>query len=253
MISHPKIINLSLPKTGSSTLTRLFINHGGVHEGKHIKTTLFLMSLSQNKSRKDDIKDYFFKRQKLIKARVDSTTFMHFFQDELLEIWPEATFVHVRRNPMDWVISYINMLYEFQLSLQANPNYYLSCWANDYAKFQVPELDLNFLPKLIMNKEKLALVLDGLYYFWYVRSQKTHNTIQNANSKISTKLIDLNLVVTQLAEAAQVPISQMPVVQVSNIANKKLSSYKFIHASVMEISPSLESYKKANQFYGSLH
>ena len=249
MYNYPRIINLSLPKTGSNSVSKLFTGFGGTHEAEFIKSTNFIMENIKDFTKKEIVNDFILNRQNSINSRVDSATFLHFIQDYLVDIWPDSVYLHILRRPDEWVISYLNMLCNFIISLKKNPNIYIIDWSNKYAKYQFSELELQSLINVIENKDMLILLLDSFYSYWLDRSYKTNIIVRKCCSSISVKLTDLDQLGPYLARAAAVPLFKLPKVNHYNSGMKGNFRYELICDSIKSLSPSLNSFNQANDFY----
>ena len=252
MSNNPLIINVSLPKTGSNTIACLFAKFGGMHEGLHIKTTTFLINNYNSSDKHITYRNFLFERQKQLNARVDSSTFMHFFLPELLDIWPQSTYLHVLRNPLDWVVSYMYMLTQYAIQLNKSPNELLKVWSNEYLNFQIPELDLRLFPKLIYDEQLIVQVIDKLLIYWHARTHYTHSSINRASSCITTTLGRLNQELSILAAAAEVDLNQLPTIKVNNAAKRDNYTYRYIKDNVYRSSPCLSTFKRSRNLFNEL-
>ena len=246
MNQFPDIVNVSLPKTGSTTIDSLFAKFDGVHEGLHIKTTKFLMNQNSKETKNNCYKEYLFKRQQQLNARVDSATLMHFFLPDLLDIWPESTYLHVVRDPIEWTVSYLYMLTQYSVQLSTNTNSSLWDWSNNYLDYQFSGIRFSSFQLALHDPRFLARLIDKMLIYWHDRTVKTQLSLTLSSSfSITTTLPKLSDLASQLAICANIDPQLLPSPMKRNAAQKDSKIYPLLQKSVYDISSDLASFKQS--------
>ena len=106
------LINLSLPKTGSATLARMFDRHRSVHELWYGRSVDALLDREEGSRTDDDLDDFLLTRDQAARPEVDAATFLHLAGDRLPELFPDARFLIVLRPCVEWAASFLGMLME---------------------------------------------------------------------------------------------------------------------------------------------
>lgn len=209
-MEYPVVVNLSLPKTGSTTIYTYFEDSGACHEGLHEKTVDLIIGYRQGEIALDRLNAMIVRRQKYLKATIDSSTFLHLISREIVEIYPENTsYITILRNPVQWVKSYLGMLYQYGQDLQEGTAPFGRAWAARYGTFQAEELDPVILFKNIGNSDYLQRVSQNLLQFWINSELKIFNSVPSSRLcvfqiesladalKFISKLIDTDLILDQ--------------------------------------------------------
>ena len=164
---YPAVVNLSLPKTGSTTIYTYFKDLGAIHEGLHEKTVDLIIGYREGAISLEKLKAMIVRRQKYLGTQIDSSTFLHLISREIVEIYPESTtYVTILRNPVQWVKSYLGMLYQFGKDIQSGTAPFSRSWAARYGTFQAEGLDPVRLHECISDREYLDNVSRNLFQFW---------------------------------------------------------------------------------------
>ena len=172
-MEYPAVVNLSLPKTGSTTIYAYFEDSGACHEGLHEKTVDLIIGYREGAISLEKLNTMIVRRQKYLSTHIDSSTFLHLVSREIVEIYPESTtYVTILRNPVQWVKSYLGMLYQFGKDIQSGTAPFSHSWAARYGTFQAEGLDPVRLFESISDIDYLDNVSQNLLQFW-VDSQLT--------------------------------------------------------------------------------
>lgn len=245
----PKIVNLSLPKTGSTSIAELFIGHGGVHEGMHIKSVNHILGSPNPGKPNEATKDYLLYRQDKIQATIDSATFLHFFGDNITSLWPDSLFLQVVREPLPWLISYLSMIMEFGIALRQNQNPALHIWSKRYANLQCSGLDPVQLPDYLDDFNRFTEIVDGLLSFWNNRTLSTYSLINKLRRHSIILLPQLNESTDILAAAAQVSIDKLPSLSVHNARTNHSALNNQIKILAQDACKELGSLSRASATY----
>lgn len=106
------VINLSLPKTGSASLARVFGNYRSIHEMAHIDSVDTLLDWREDRLCDAQLDSYLLSRDARARPELDCATFLHLAADRLPGLFPEARFAVVIRPCADWAASFLGMMLE---------------------------------------------------------------------------------------------------------------------------------------------
>lgn len=107
------------------------------------------------------------RRQQHLKANLDSSTFLHLVAAEIVDLYPETTiFMTILRDPIQWVKSYLGMLYQFGKEIQQGKAPFDQFWAARYGEFQAKGLNPLRLYEQIDDEHYLESVALSLLEFW---------------------------------------------------------------------------------------
>ena len=166
-MKYPAVVNLSLPKTGSTTIYSYFERAGACHEGLHDKTVDLIIDYHQGSVALDKLKKLIVRRQHYLQANLDSSTFLHLIAAEIVDIYPKNTlYITILRHPVQWVKSYLGMLHQFGKEIQQGSAPFDRVWASRYGNFQANGLDPVRLFESIADREYLEEVSHNLLRFW---------------------------------------------------------------------------------------
>jgi len=177
-LKYPAVVNLSLPKTGSTTIYSYFQNAGACHEGLHEKTVDWIIDYYEGSVDPEELKKLIIRRQQYLKANLDSSTFLHLIANEVFDIYPKNTlYITILRHPVQWVKSYLGMLYQFGKEIQQGSSPYGRAWASRYGTFQAKSLDPVRLYENIQDSDFLQDVSQQLLQFWIDSELRIFNSV----------------------------------------------------------------------------
>lgn len=108
------LINLSLPKTGSTSIASIFRNYRSIHEAMHMETVNKVLDWREGKITGEQLDKFLLERDKKAHyPEVDSATFLHFAIDRIVKLFPEAIYLICVRNGDDWIVSIIGNLLQY--------------------------------------------------------------------------------------------------------------------------------------------
>ena len=99
------IINLSLSKTGSTSIYGIFSRLNSSHEFMNSETTETLFQWQEGKIDTVKLDKFLLDRDQKNKFQVDSSTFLHLAQDRLFYLFPQAKFLLCVRDGQSWITS----------------------------------------------------------------------------------------------------------------------------------------------------
>ena len=195
VLRFPKVVNLSLPKTGSTTIYEAFLNSSSSHEGFHVSTVDKIIDYYEGRLSSEQLKIFLLRRQRLLKTQLDSSTFMHLIAGEIQELYPATTtYICIIRHPCEWARSYLSMLYEVGRYLTATQNGHDLRWTIRYAEFQARSLNPILLFQESSNTEMLLTAIEELCIYWRKSIFRVHESI-DASSLISAPIEDIATVI----------------------------------------------------------
>ena len=209
LLQSPRLVNLSLPKTGSTTIGRIFEPVGGTHEGLHDLTVGFILDYLEGLITHQQLSKLLVRRQRLIRATVDSSTFLHLVAPEVYKLLPPSTlYLQVLRDPMSWAESYLSMLVGVGASLVSSPSNADLAWTSRYGSYQAAGLDPVTLYHNLDNEEYIVPIVLQLFLFWRRSVLRVQNAIP-PSQLCATPLTNLAKVIPMLADLIQVPLDSL--------------------------------------------
>lgn len=249
----PRLVNLSLPKTGSTTIGRVFASVGGVHEGLHDLTVSFILDYLDGLISHQQLLTLLIRRQRQIKATVDSSTFLHLIASELHSFLPQSTlYLQVIRNPTIWVESYLNMLIEVGENLTLSPSIADLAWTSRYGRHHSTILEPVTLYKKYHDNEFMVPVVRDLLLFW----QRSVSTVQQAipdSQLLYFSLDSLGTSLRAIAERIDIPYGKLNLNALSSNVGSRIPGIRdvvssrislAIHSSPTVYTASIELYKR---------
>jgi len=250
----PRLVNLSLPKTGSTTIGHVFAPVGGVHEGLHDLTVNFILDYRDGLISLKQLLTLLTRRQRQIKATIDSSTFLHLIASELYDFLPQSTlYLQVLRNPAEWVESYLNMLVGVGERLMLSPLTADLAWTSRYGRYQAATLKPLTLYYNYHDKDYVVPIVIDLLLFW----QRSVSSVQEAipSSRLFyLPLENLAASIPAIADFINLPLSFLNLeASVSNVGSKRPGVRDVISRHVsMAIYSSPTIYHTASELYNQL-
>ena len=202
---YPQLINLSLPKTSSSSLAD-YCNQFcfATHEAWHTEITKAIVKYYIGKYPNDSLRNFYLFRNIFFQHDVDSATFNHFFMNDLYDLFPSSAFICIFRDVCSWVASMLNMWSSFNSvhqarlaqndqSISKNSREWAN-WINQYSTLYSPHLSIYFPRRsnFDLNSNYLKRLSIELLEFWiqYSESIILFSSICPSLYTISMKNID---------------------------------------------------------------
>jgi len=184
-LKYPAIVNLSLPKTGSTTIYSYFRKAGACHEGLHEKSVDWIIDYHEGNVGLDELKRLIIRRQQYLKTNLDSSTFLHLIAAEIFEFYPKSTlYITILRHPVQWAKSYLGMLYQVGKEIQQGSCPYDRAWASRYGSFQAKGLDPVHLYENIEDRKFLQDVSQQLLRFWIDSELRIFNSVPSTHLSV---------------------------------------------------------------------
>lgn len=194
---EPKIIVISLPKCGSTSITRfssLYCN--SIHETWHSGITDSIVKHKFGLFPKLSLLNYFDFKYIATEVEVDSSTYNHFLFEDLLERYPNTSFIGVIRDPLSWCCSMLNMWGYFgRLVLFARQNsdsYDMKeirtwiSWINRYGTLYAPSLNsFSVFRACQLGSIRLLLpTFEQLLLFWIAYHKRLLASINTKDNRL---------------------------------------------------------------------
>lgn len=248
----PRLVNLSLPKTASTSIAELFSSYNAVHEGFHKQSVNYIIDYYEKKLTCKQLNFFILRRQKLLQIRIDSSTFLHLIAKELEDLWPSQTsFFQIIREPCSWILSYLSMLYEYGSEYSSCSDSDESKWSYRYGQFQVPGMDPVHLFRKIDNDEYIFYLIEGLACYWIRYTLHVQKSI-HPNRLHVYFLSDINDHWSRLAQAAGLPNDLRLVPRKENISRARPSAKKKLRNHFLNTLDRSVQLEKASTLFKSL-
>ena len=115
-----RLYNLGIGKTGTTSISGILRNYNAVHEHRFNEVVPKIIDWENNIITRDDFVEYIVAKEERRKFPVvDSSGFIHYYADILLEKFPDAKFILTTRDVESWFISDINNLFNHYEGLQS--------------------------------------------------------------------------------------------------------------------------------------
>ncbi|MEM7120321.1 MAG: sulfotransferase [Pseudomonadota bacterium] len=114
------LVNLSLPKTGTKSIAGLFANFRARHEYQFEAATKILEAYHHRRVERTDLSAFLLTRDTLGHLEVDSASVNFWFADLFVELFPQARFLVVLREPYAWLESVLAHLQRDVVEMKAH-------------------------------------------------------------------------------------------------------------------------------------
>ena len=200
-LTQPILINLSLPKCGSSSINDYCENMNSRHEAWHSGVTETYIKVLNNKYPKKAFLKYLEFRQIALGLEIDSATFHHFYAEDIINLFPSSTYIYIYRDPYKWILSMINMWsffndVHFHILKTGNEKEKSESknwikWLNIYAKVYSKSLNTYKVKEFSNKKEnsEFNILINDLLDFWVLTSR---NIISIKHNYQQVNIFNLN-------------------------------------------------------------
>ncbi len=196
------VINLSLPKSGSTSLAAMFPSLRTVHEFDHQRAVDALLDAVDG-GPTERLDRYLIDRDREARPNVDSGTFMHLAAHRLPILFPAARFVIVLRQGVDWAASFLGMLIEVKADVERSGPH-LRAWVRRYAEHVSPTLARLDLSRRLSVLAAAPALVEELAEYWGAHTIAALRSAPPARTLV-IDLASLDAIGEVLAEFAGVP------------------------------------------------
>ena len=142
---------LGAPKSGTHSLANLFGRFRSAHEPGWRSMIRWIVG-----ARQGDVRQFLKIRDRRLMLEMESSHLSSYFVGELAELFPEARFVHLVRDPCSWLDSYLND----SLSRRAS-----ATWRR-FRDFRFRAGEFRHAPQERVLEERGLYTLDGYLDYW---------------------------------------------------------------------------------------
>ena len=194
----PLIINLSLPKTSSSSLKDFCSEYvSATHESWHSGLTVAIIEYFQQRYDITSLLNYYTLRDIALEHKVDSSTFNHFIAADLVKSRSNSVFIYIYRDPISWISSFLNMWLSFYYihkhNLDNSTNLTSSVswinWINDYSTLYSSHLNTSLVHQCSLDlfdkhchSDIFQFLINDLANFWMTTSSNMLNLTSSTNN-----------------------------------------------------------------------
>ena len=155
---------IGLPKTGTTSMARIFKRYRSGHEVWFAETVTHVMNYRKGGLAPEAFRRFILRRIRENALFMDSASFNHLYLELLTKELPGAKFILTFREFEAWVNSYLHMLLMWRQRLPAKKP--IPRWQIDYGLFQFGTFDPNDFISLEVLKRKLGAILDRFFAYW---------------------------------------------------------------------------------------
>jgi len=102
------LINLSMPRSATTSLAGVFANFRSEHEYRISETIIQLLDFRENRITKPTLQAFLRQRIEKSRLQVDSASFFFLAPDEVIETFPRAYFFFTYRPCEPWIVSMVD-------------------------------------------------------------------------------------------------------------------------------------------------
>ena len=209
MIKDPILINVSLPKTSSSSLADYCNQYCfATHEAWHSDMTNAIIKNHLGEYPDESLRNFYIFRNTYYQHDVDSSTFNHFIMEDIFNIFPNSSYIYIYRDCCSWVASMLNMWHSFNVlhkkrmkdtdkQVSQSSSEWLD-WINKYSTLYSPNLSDDFwdLSNFDIQSVYFRKLVSDLTEFW----------IQLGNRVLKAKKTNYKLHVFPLSQSSEIPV-----------------------------------------------
>ncbi|RBW52493.1 sulfotransferase [Ruegeria sp. A3M17] len=198
-----QLINLSLQKTGTKSVAGIFGNYRAAHEFQHDAATEALSAYQSGELNENKLRAYLATRDAVGQLEVDSASFNAWFAEQYIDLFPNARFLIILRQPIEWLDSVLTHIQRDVVHTARTDQPY-----PERFRRQAELVVRSFTPEVFLDEEQLTNALPeiskGLLDFW--QKQNTHliNTVP-AHRRLVLRTDKLSASLPQLAQFVGVP------------------------------------------------
>jgi hypothetical protein len=202
-----RLINVSLPKTGTTSVAGLFRRYRSAHEFMFQQTAAAIHD--HRRGRLDDagLRRFVLARAAAGRLEVDSASFNHWYAGILAEAFPDARFLLLFREPRAWVESVLGQFWREYLTAGVEERPF-PAWVRQIGELMAG----SFEPSLFRSREALRPALPQLVESLLRHWRQTHHGLLQVVPRERRLLIEtakFSDSLARLADFATVPLAQL--------------------------------------------
>ena len=198
------IINLSFPRSGTTSFAGIFNRYPATHEFMRTDTINAILDWRENKISKDQLKAFLFERDQKAGHYVDSAAFFFLAPEILIETFPDSKFFFVIRDCESWLLSLADMEIEVLRGARDGTNSIDLSYHDRYAQVFTPKFSRDkFLDERNL-KANLSPMLPDLAEAWKAYTIRVLMALKNlpTQKRLIIRLEHFNRSVPQFAQLA---------------------------------------------------
>ncbi len=157
--------NVSLPKTGTTSIAAIFGQYRSEHEFRFGETVHTIVAWRTGQMSSGDFREYILERDRAGCLEMDSASFNHFYLDMLIEEFPDARFIFAIRDCYSWLNSAVNMVLR-------NRGYPRRGRIREYVSFVLGGFDPSRFSSMKDMKGVFPDLVDAGFRFWSEENQR---------------------------------------------------------------------------------
>ncbi len=159
-----RVFCIGLPKTGTTSIARIFRHYRSGHEVRFAETVSRLDDLQQGRVTRGEFRRLIVKGVTEGGYEMDSSSFNHYYLDILIREFPEARFILTLRDFESWVNSYLEMLLRWRRTFPSS--HQVPKWQMAYGRCQFGTFDPDDFLSMERLKAKLPEIVGRFFACW---------------------------------------------------------------------------------------
>ncbi len=199
------IINLSLPRTGSTSLAAMFQNYRSKHEFMQRELVNTISYYFNGKISENELDAFLILRDKKGSLEVDASTSLQFVAERVVSLFPDAKFIFIVRDGASWILSSLAMLRWLGRTGKEEDPAYVD-WIERYGKLFISSFKFPLFATDVYLRNHSKHIISGLADFW---GKQTLNVLEllrglPEDRRLVLQLKDLDYSIQRLAQFAGV-------------------------------------------------
>ena len=226
-----RIYSVGLPRSGTKSIADILSPFvPAEHEPLHKETITHLLNWKRGQCSRREIKEFLKRRDERLGLKAESSHFMHYFIDEIKDIFDDVFFIMTVREPMGWIES------EFNQNIKTRN---LEYWRN-LEKYRYKRYENKYKIKELKSIENVYPIKSYLDYW-----QSHVKNVFSSTSKKERKIINTYRLSEKVNEILKVSGVEGNISKIENKRSNKSSGkpkiYKYI--SKKELSKMIKNHQ----------
>ena len=200
------IINLSLPRTGTTSIAGLFDEFNAVHEFMVVETVSQLVAWHSDRLSDEELDEFLIARDEANPLDVDSASFFYLAQERLFELFPDAMYLFSVRDGVSWFVSFIRLIVE-----ESKDDPAFNAWMDEYGQIFSPLFRIEYFTEPVDLRQDVGPMITDFADFW---GGWTTRTLENLmamppEKRLVLRTSDISDTLDSLAEFAGISVSDL--------------------------------------------
>jgi hypothetical protein len=213
---------VGLPKTGTTSMARIFKRYRAGHETGFAETVTHVMQYREGLLAPGAFRRCILRRIRENGLEMDSASFNHLYLDLLITEVSAARFILTVREFEPWVNSYLHMLLMWRQRFASRS--LIPQWQINYGRFQFGAFDPDDFISLEVLKRRLSVIVDRFFVYW----TKTHRQVLDIMDPSRTLILKTDRIsesIDVIACFLNIPAASLA--QVESHANRRWTPLTF--------------------------